>query len=206
VADDVFETIRLFLPKYLAPQDQRALFEELRQFPYNKNFYWQSPPEDLLQGDGWRGLVMIDFYSLEKRAISGVIVSNSCDIDVRNPRTLDTKILFAPLIKVTKYRDLLSESGSTPEQIEDVLSSMRAQKITSIFHLPALSGVLDESFASLDDLHAHPLKDFSARTDRSRLFALNQYAFYLFLLKLSTHFSRFQEGVTRIGQSPIASA
>jgi hypothetical protein len=197
--EDLFDQIRLFLPKYLTPVDQRQLFEELRRFPANPNLY--LPPgtlsEDLLQGDGWQGLVAVDFTTLERKAISGVILSNSCDIEVQNPRLLPTNVLFAPLIGLGKYSTLLLEKGRTQSQVEDTLRSIRTQEITSLFFLPNGAYGPSESLVMLDDIHAHPLMDFVHRA-RSQLFRLNQYGFYILLLKLSIHLSRFQEGVRRI--------
>ena len=88
--EDLFEQARLFLPKYLAPEHQRQLFEELQAFPRNLNYYL-SPDvveAEFLQGDGWKGLVAIEFLMAERKAVSGVILSNSCDIDAENQRAM----------------------------------------------------------------------------------------------------------------------
>jgi len=197
VPDDLFEQVKLFLPKYLTPAESRELFEDLKRFPQNKNFYLMGDsPEELLQGDGWKGFVAIDFHQLEKRTVSGVILSNSCDIDVRNARTREMKVLFAPLIRLSKYEQLLTESGKARYQVDSILSSIRQQTVTYIFYFPSISGVMDEGIIVLDDIHAHPLGDFLG-CSRTRLFTLNQYAFYIFLIKLSIHFSRFQENISR---------
>ena len=65
-----------------------------------------------------------------------------------------------------------------------------------MFFFPEVPGELEESVALLDDIHAHPLANF-IECQRTRLFCLSQYAFYIFILKLSIHFSRFQEDVVR---------
>ncbi|MGH7933698.1 MAG: hypothetical protein ACREQN_11115 [Candidatus Binataceae bacterium] len=194
--EDPFEQFKLFLPKYLTPAEGRELFEELKQFPTKQNFYLADPPEDLLQGDAWRGFVAINFDSLERKTVSGLILSNSCDIDVHNGRVVDMKILFAPLMRLSSYAELLADKGRNSEQIEATLSAIRAQKVTYIFYLPKLGDVIEESMALLDDMHAHPLANF-VRRDRVRLFTLSLSGFYLLLLKLSIHFSRFQEAVRR---------
>jgi hypothetical protein len=197
VADELFDQVKLYLPKYLTPLAVKQLFEELREFPDNSNFYWHgTPPSELLQGDGWKGLVAIDFRTLEKKAVSGVILSNSCDIDISNPRGRAMNVLFVPLIRLSSYERLLASGGRTPEQIGDTLSSIRKQTVTYIFHLPDIPAIMDESIVLLDDIHAHPLADFLT-CERSRIFSLTQSAFYVFLLKLSIHFSRFQEGFAR---------
>jgi hypothetical protein len=205
VAEDSFEQIKLFLPKYLTPDKQAKLFEELKQFPENKNFYQSpAPPAELLQGDGWRGLVVIDFDSLEKKPISGVILSNSCDIDIHNPRATEMNILFAPIIRLEKYRLVLAAGGISQAQIESTLSTIRKQRVSYIFYLPELRGVIEESMILLDDVHAQPLRSFLANSERSRLFVLSQYGFYILLFKLSIHFSRFQEDIDRAATAPTS--
>jgi hypothetical protein len=155
MADDIFEQIKLFLPKYLTPDEQHILF-------------------------------------------SGVILSNSCDIDQNNPRALPTSVLFAPLISLDRYCKRLLAAGKTDAQVQTTLASIRAQRVTSVFFLPHAPYGPPEGIILLDDIHAHPLKDFLV-CDRSQLFRLNQYGFYIFLIKLSIHFSRFQqEGVKRM--------
>ena len=194
--EDIFEKIELYLPKYLTPNQKSELFSELKKFPDNQNFYLFAEPVELLQGDGWRGLVAINFYTLERKSLSGVILSNSCDIDPKNTQPGEVKVLFCPLLKLSTYVELLGAAGKTTEQINNVLSDIDSQRVTTIFYLPSCAGVIEESIIVLDDIHAHPLQDF-IRQDRSRLFSLNQYSFYIFLIKLSIHFSRFQENIQR---------
>lgn len=196
--NDIFDQIRLFLPKYLTEQQSRTLFSELGRFPSNYQFYTfrSDLQNELLQGDGWRGFVAIDFYSGAKKEVSGVVLSNSCDVSSENERTLPVNILFAPLIELQKYEASLLASGKSESQVSQTLSTIRKQYVSSIFYLPTCSNLIQESIIVLDDIHAHPLQDFFAR-DRASLFTLNQYAFYVFLIKLSIHFSRFGEGVQR---------
>jgi hypothetical protein len=171
--------------------------EQLKRFPEISNFYWlRNLPENLLQGDGWRGFVAIDFYRKQEKVVSGVILSNSCDINSDNPRYHDVKILFAPLIRLSSFARLVKTSGKTDDQIATLLDSIRKQLVSFIFYLPEIPSVVEESIVLLDDVHAHPLKDFLNR-DRTRLFTLSNYAFYLFILKLSVHLCRFQEGLSR---------
>jgi len=200
--NDIFEQIRLFLPKYLSAEQQRQLFSELAKFPDNFDFYIfrDDLRELLLQGDGWRGFVVIDFVTGERKTVSGIVLSNSCDIDVENRRDFPANILFAPLIAVEKYKNSLRAIGKRDEQIDEIIGTIRKQYVTSIFYIPSRSGVTVESIILLDDIHAHPLRDFLGR-ERQPIFTLNQYAFYLFLIKLSIHFSRFREGVQRFSNN-----
>jgi hypothetical protein len=195
---DFFEQIKLFLPKYLTPDQKHTLFSELSAFPNNQSFYLSNPKwqKELLQGDGWRGFVALNFMTGERKTVSGVVVSNSCDIDSANVRTLAVNVLFSPLIALSRYEAELRDAGKNAQQIAQIFDAIRTQRTTSIFYLPALADVLPESIILLDNIHAQPLEHFLAN-DRACLFTLNQFAFYLFLIKLSIHFSRFQENVGR---------
>lgn len=194
---DFFEQIKLYLPKYLTPENQQLLYSELRTFPNNKNFYLSGKyPDNYLQGDGWTGFIAIGFETLKKKSVSGVIISNSCDIDPNNKRDRKPNILFAPLIRLSKFEELLQREGKKKDDLSAILSSLRRQEITSIFYLPEDSGPIRESLILLDDIHQQPLHNFH-KVEKSKIFTLNQYAFYLFLIKLSIHFSRFNEGVNR---------
>jgi len=199
---DIFEQIKLYLPKYLTPTQTEDLYEELKKFPDFTTYYWDSDEfrEQLLQGDGWRGFVVIDFGTGDRKSVSGMIVSNSCDIAMENARYYPVNILFAPLIKLEGYLDRLREAGRTNTQIESVAGNIRKQRCTNIFYLPGCPGSLQESMILLDDIHAHPLQDFLGR-ERLSLFTLSQPAFYIFLLKLSIHLCRFREDVRRFSQA-----
>lgn len=200
--DDVFEQIRVFLPKYLTPEQTRHLYSELQKFPDNRSFYLERADlrDQLLQGDGWRGFVAINFATGERKTVSGVMLSNSCDISPDNPRYFPVNVLFAPLIHLAKLVERLHNAGKTQAQIDSVVGDIRKQRITSIFYLPDHSASIPESVIVLDDIHAHPLTDFIAQ-ERTKLFTLNQYAFYIFLIKLSIHLARFNEGVRRFSDA-----
>lgn len=195
---DIEELAKIYLPKYLTPDQRRELWAELREFPNIRSFYMPPSPGDdgALQGDGWRGLVVIRFETLEQRNVTGLILSNSCDIAPENPRASPTNVVFAPLVALDRYADRLRASGQTAEQVAGLLDSIRKQEVTQLFYLPGSAYGPPESVAFLDDVHSHPAEHFF-RSERVRVFRLNQVAFYVLLLKLSIHFCRFQEGVPR---------
>jgi hypothetical protein len=195
---DRIDEIRLYLPKYLTPLQARELWAGLADFPKNTDYYWfdSGLETDILQGDGWRGFVVLDFHSGGKQTVSGVVLSNSCDIAPDNEPNMPANILFAPLIELSKFESRLQGIGKAPEQVASILGDVRQQRLTTIFYLPAYSTTINESMILLDDVHVHPATDFRG-CERNALFRLNQYAFYLFLMKLSIHFSRFNEAVAR---------
>lgn len=198
-SSELFEQIRILLPKYLTPSEKEDLFDELKRFPNNEAFYFDRDDlrNELLQGDGWRGLIAIDFRTGNRKSVSGVILSNSCDIDTGNLSAFPVNILFAPIIKLDRYVERLRSQGKTGDQIQSLLTTIRKQRITNIFFLPPSTGITEESFILLDDIHAHPLSDFLG-SDHQPLFKMNMFFFYYFVIKLSIHFCRFQEGVHRV--------
>jgi hypothetical protein len=202
---ELFQQIRLLLPKYLTPTESQDLFEELRKFPDKASFYFEREDlrDELLQGDGCRGFVAIDFLTGSRKTVSGVILSNSCDIDSKNATAFPVKILFAPIISLGRYVERLRAEGKKDEQIQGLLATIRKQRITNIFYLPACPGVTEESFILLDDIHAHPLSDFRVR-DRLVLFRLrlNQFYFYFFLLSFQSTSAGLRKGYIVLLVSP----
>lgn len=193
------EQIELYLPKYLSPDERKYLLSELSSFPDNMRYYLASDKSrtetNLLQGDGWKGFALIDFYSFKKRRVAGVVLSNSCDIAIENQRSLPVRIIFSPLVSLAKYEERLRKN-KTAAQIDNILTDIRKQRSTSIFYLPEYSGFLEESIILLDNVHCHPVDDFM-KVRKAKIFTLSQYGFYVFLIKLSIHFTRFQENVHR---------
>ena len=112
-----FEGFEDHLPKYLSTADQALLISHLRDFE-NRNYYTTLFPTDLLQGDGWFGFDIINFTDGRRDKIKGIMVSNSCDVDPANKRDLPTRVVFAPLIKLGAYVDLLTRANVDAKQIE----------------------------------------------------------------------------------------
>lgn len=195
----LFEDIQVFLPKYLTPEDQKKLFEELDGFPGNQNFYLTGQFEsNLLQGDGWRGFEAINFHTLEKKNVSGIVISNSCDIDItRTSENPHNNILFVPILKLSSFVERLKAKDKTDQAIQGKVAAIRKQQVSEIFYLPeGAPSRTEEGIVFLDDIHQHPLKQFVAGSS-SKLFTLNQYGFYIFIIKLSIHLTRLNEGIRR---------
>ena len=82
-------------------------------------------------------------------------------------------------------------------KIENKITAIKEQKVTALFYLPKGSVLDDDYVAVLDDIHTIPLNRYTAQNGKQKLFTLSQVGFYLFLLKLSVHFCRFQENIQR---------
>lgn len=197
---DSFDTFKLYLPQYLSPPQQQALFDELKNFPSFRKFYVSLADPDLLQGDGWNGFVIRNIESGEGKSVPGLVLSNSCDLASANNRPLPGKVVFAPLIELSKYKTLLLKAGRTESQIESLFTEIKRQRVSTIFYLPDQSPLGSEMIALLDDVHSMTVQSFLAKEPR-RLFTLSQAAFYVFLLKLSIHFTRLMEGFPRFEEA-----
>lgn len=183
------EEIRIYLPKYLSLGTQKNLFDNLRHFPDSFNMYQENFGAILLQGDG---------IVLEENNLKVVLLSNTCDMDTDNKRYFQSQIVYSPLISVNKYKNALLEKGQKKEVIENHIKTIKEQKVTQIFYLPKGSYSDSDSFIFLDRISHTPAS--SIKKDRItgiKLFSLSQTAFYIFLFKLSIHFTRMQESVDR---------
>jgi hypothetical protein len=196
------DSIKEQIPYYLTEAQKEGLLKALNKFikdPIRETDYYDSygHKDELLQGDGWTKLQIRNFDTGEKGAILGIILSNTCDIAPDNKRDLPTKITFAPLIPLSAYITLLERSGIDPNKIKNKVISIKEQKITNIFYLPA-SSVLKEGYIVLfDEIHTMPSKVFESEEAKSKIFTLGYLGFYLFIFKLSIHFCRFNEDVVR---------
>lgn len=191
------EDIKEHIPYYLTQEAKNGLVKALNDFPEKINYYTAKHQDQLLQGDGWNSLDIINIETAERKSIKGIILSNSCDISPENTRDVPARIVFAPIIPLSLYEGLLAQSGIDLEKVSSKVSSIKLQKVTSLFYLPKGGCLESDHIAVLDDLHTLPTLCFYRKADREKQFTLSQAGFYLFLFKLSIHFCRFHENVFR---------
>lgn len=199
---NIFEDIKIFLPQYLSSESQNKLFEELRSFPYNidKRFYSELIRNDnkLFQGDGLKDIFVSRLPETEIKKSNVIILSNSCDIDLENKRYSTINMIYCPLIELNKYKEYLIVKKFDINRIEDHLSRVKRQEITSMFYLPKNDSLNDDCIALLDRTNnINPQKINILDLSKNKLFSLSNYAFYMFLIKLSIHFTRMMEGIDR---------
>ena len=197
------ESLQQQIPYYLTAEDQRVLIDELRAISQGgRADYILSPHQDsfkrtMLQGDGWRGFQLFLFDSGERHFIKGLVLSNSCDVDPGNSRDIPTRVIFAPLVRLSAYENLLRLSGVEEQRLGDKVAAIQAQKTTDMFFIPA-GGALNEDYVvCFDDVHSMPMAAHAQAKDREKLFTLSNTGFYMLVLKLSVHFCRLQENVNR---------
>ena len=202
-SEKLFDRLNRVLPPYLTSFSREELKKQLRSFPIGNNYfsYQWTGPESPIQGDGWNGFTEINFRSLELKAVAGVVVSNSCDIDESNISLRKRNILFAPIVKLSDYIDRLKEYSHSISSIKSHISAICAQEKTELFYIPK-SNRTPECLVMLDSISHQPLEAF-LNSQRERLFRLNEFGFYIFLMKLSIHLTRFGENLDRQFDSKV---
>lgn len=198
-----FEEIKKYLPQYLSDSANESLFSELKNFPKNINErLYTSALKDksvIFQGDGLRELLHIELPASKTKQVNGMILSNTCDVDQNNVRLIGSRLVHAPIVNLQKYHERLVESTNKPsENITEHISSIKKQYISHIFYLPRMDGVIEDSIILFDRVTTLP-SDYVLKSEitSKRLFTLSDFGFYLFLFKLSVHFTRVRENVSR---------
>jgi hypothetical protein len=135
-----------------------------------------------------------------------MVLSNTCDIDPANKRIFPSRIVYAPIFQLEKYRAMLMESAvATAAVIDDYIDAIKQQIISSIFYLPKACGLSHESFVFMDRLNNFPAGQFDPREiKQKKIFTLSNYGFYMFLAKLSIHFTRVRESVDRLVEQCVS--
>lgn len=200
------ELIEQNIPYYLTSEAKEGLVKALRDFPENTQYYTRQCADHVLQGDGWTRLPLLNFWTGERDAVRGIVLSNTCDIAPENQRDLPYKMVFAPLMPLSAYVSLLERAGIEGEKIERKIAAIKRQGVSNIFYMPAGDHLDEEYITRLDDIHSIPTKAFFDETSKKKLFTLSPVGFYLFLFKLSVHFCRFHENVDRGAQAPESTA
>ena len=205
------DEIRIYLPKYLSADNYDILIKELEDFPNNiDGRMYTSIAEDTLlcQGDVIKDMPYAEIDHLDSGVINKncIVLSNTCDVDLNNKRLFHSRIMYAPLIELSKYKSVLLKRGTaTEQQINDHIKSIKEQRVSQILYLPE-SITFRESIVFLDrvlNIDCRAIDRMALK--QSRLISLSDYGFYMLLFKISVHFSRLQEKVER-GSDSLLSA
>ncbi len=128
----------------------------------------------------------------------GGVKGAGCDIDLDNPRELPMQITYSPIFNLEKYRKLLESQDKSPEYVRQHIDIIKRQGITQILYLPEGGNLKYDGIVFLDRINNCSNNAISRDNLRERrLFTLSNYGLYLFLLKISIHFSRIQEKIDR---------
>lgn len=198
---DLVDDIKLYLPQYLSASDQDKMLEQIREYThqgssdiYTSNY---THPTYLWQGDGIDNVFYVNLPTVENGLAPVMILSNTCDISLGNQRMYGNRVMFAPIINLTKFEKKLKGQYSAT-RVEALIHDIRKQKITQILYLPIGCGMEYEGLVFFDKAISLPLNnDLVQGMTLNHKFSLNNFGFYLFLLKLSIHFTRVQEKIDR---------
>lgn len=192
------EDLEIYLPKYLSDEKQRELYSDLKDFPNNINKIFGSKylaTEDLLQSDIVENIPYFNLPSTESKLTKVIIISNSCDIDPQNKRDLPPKVSYAPLISLSKFINLLKSKKIDETRIEKIVNSIKKQEKTNIFFVPQSTNLNEDYIVFFENMLSIDRDYFFENHKKNATFS--NYGFYMFLLKLSLHFTRIQEKVDR---------
>lgn len=199
---DMDEEIKKYLPQYLSDTELNHLKDELAKFPTDgtKDTVYTvalNGANYLLQGDGICNVPYLNFPKTDIRPVNVILLSNTCDMSTENKRMNPCRIMYAPILNFDKYAEYLRKSFSE-ERVSNHLKDVKAQQISQIFYLPK-GGKMDyDGIVFFDRAISIPLTESSVKTMcDDKLFTLSNFGLYLFLFKLSVHFTRIQERIDR---------
>lgn len=196
------EEIKKYLPKYLTAQGANDLFSEIGQFPSNIDGRMYTSIDldanEVLQGDCLEAAPSFRFNPLKVELGPVVVISNTCDVDSTNRRYIPLHIGYCPVLKLSRYTQVLRENGIPDNRIEAHVLDIKRQRVTYMFYLPTGQGLKEDCVIFFDRVTSCELSDIASLGKfPNKIFTLSTYGFYLFLIKLSIHFTRVQEAVDR---------
>lgn len=197
------EDIKRYLPQYLSDTDFEQLKEELAKFTEygTKGTIYTialNRANYFLQGDGISKMPYLNFPNTDVHRVDAILLSNTCDMSTENKRLNDCRIMYAPIIKYDKYAAMLKKSSIPAARLVNHLKDIKAQKVSQILYLPK-GGKMDYAgIVFFDRAISFPLSsNFVESKCADKLFTLSNFGLYLFLLKMSVHFTRIQERINR---------
>jgi hypothetical protein len=200
----LFDEAKRFLPRHLTETETKKLLEDIQAFPGNldKRLYMTPVKEDehaVLQGDGIGNMLVVNLPQPEIRKTPVMVFSNSCDSDMENQRPFPAALCYAPIFNLDKYLASLRRRKSQ-EFVENHERAIRRQSLTQVFYLPKSGKLEGDSIVFLDRINNCASTSFDrGLLPTDRLFSLSSYGHWLFLLKLSIHFSRLTDQTRRDG-------
>jgi hypothetical protein len=199
---DQFEDFKRYLPQYLSAGAQTKLFAELGQFPNNidQRFYTTKLENEpnIFQGDGLPNMWVTDLPGERIGKTRVLVISNSCDTSRDNKAWLGSRLIYCPIISVSKLQAALKGSTMLERDVPNYLDTVRKQYISSMLYLPFNEKLGEEAIALLDRMNNCNAQVLNIdEIVKTRLFTLSDYGFYLFLYKLSIHLTRIRESIAR---------
>lgn len=183
--------IKQYLPQYLSDGAKMALSRSLDEFPENPKMYMSSS----IFKENETKILQSDIFEC-KEIFNGknakvMVISNSCDNSDENIRDYPICISFVIVLSLSKIKELLEKKTQDAQRVKDKIDAIKKQHITTMFYLPN-----HDMVAMLDrTMHLDP-NEFKGKMIKKTI-SLNDYGFYVFLFKLSYHFTRLKESIQR---------
>lgn len=192
------EEIRVLLSEHLLQDNLDSAVEEIQQIQDGRGMIAADHEIPILQGDIFDRVPCVlranGHVTIESKRV--LLVSNSCDATADNPRPIPLDLTVAPLLRLSRYYQMLIDNGVDAAKVDDAILSIKRQQKTNIVYLPTGAGIQEEMVALLDKVQSLPYDEFFA-TGALRLAVLTQRGYWILLVKLAMHFSRPYEGVER---------
>lgn len=199
---DLIDDIKIYLPQYLSSEEQKKLKEALANFPTDgtKETIYTSAlngVDYLLQGDGIDEMLYQSFPDTRQKNVPALLLSNTCDMSLDNVRMYGSRIMYSPILQLDKFdARLRKEFGD--KKADDLISSIKKQHISQILYLPKGGDLNYDGIVFFDRAVSLPISEnLVKKMCHNKLFTFSNFGFYLFLLKLSIHFTRIQERIDR---------
>jgi hypothetical protein len=210
------EEVSRNFPAYLSSPDKGRLRTALSDFASEgisledsqkvyAHFYLRSSPNYLLQADvidsirrpAWvSDRTSPAFATYEKEYIRAMMISNTCDVDVTDKkRVIPKEVTFIPIVPLGDYIEDIRKDHRILPNVEQIAGDIRNQQYTNLFYLPSGIG-FEEHIALLDQPFWYPSDELTELIEGimlNRVVSLSQWAYYLFVLKLTHHLCRLPE-------------
>lgn len=163
-------------------------------------FYTTNFTNWLLQADILNSFKTIDWDkdgNISEAFTAGMLISNTCDVDKENVRNANQKqALVAPLLELNSYFEELKNRGFNDERINILYKDLKDQRLSNILFLPSNFINEKEYLVWLDKITWLPTTQLNGGYNsvfENRFISLTNWAFYLFIFKLTFHLARLGE-------------
>ena len=193
------EELRVFLSETLHKDNLEPVIREIEAMQHGRGMVAPSHEEEMLQGDVYGSVPCVTRQggqlAISPRRV--MLISNSCDASPGNKRHMPLELTVAPVLKLSRYAQLLEDHGVKSDTVSDVLRAIKHQEKTNLVYLPAGAGLEEEMVVLLEKAQSLTYDDFATDGAPQRLAVLTQRGFWILLVKLSMHYLRPHEGVER---------
>ena len=178
-----FESLIKELFPSITESTKEQIKSAIKQFNVDPQLLYQSiSDETIYQGDIIKEIqfvTLISYNKYMKKALSGMLISNTCDYVNRK------RILIAPIYPFNYIKERKNRS---------FVESLKRNTIYDKFYLPGYKKDNDYivDFSGINSVKADYLLDGIKNNKITKIMSLSQYGFYFFLTKLTVHLMRIE--------------